>query len=212
MRYKKRMQSVFVILCLIMTLCGCGNVSGDTIFLSAVRDYNENSLISAIEKFEKASEKGLERYSEGELYTYLGHCHIELDMCDRAIEYYIQAVESEPDRVEYVVNLAIAYRQSGDNKTAMELYLQAMEINPDYPELNSSLGSLYVLENDPETAIYYFNRAVELDPSLAVAYGNGALAYAMAGDFEMAEEYLEMSITRGYENAEIIRERIEALR
>lgn len=197
---------------MMVSLTGCNRVSGDTIYLSGVRDYNDDSLISAIEKFEKAKEAGLERYSEADLYSYLGSCHLEMDMYDEAIENYSYAVELAPDKVEHVVNLAIAYRQSGDNGKAMELYLQALEINPDYAELNSSLGSLYILEDEPETAIYYFNRAIELDPSLGVAYGNGALAYALVGDFEMAEDFLKKSIARGYSNADIIRERIDALR
>lgn len=212
MKNVRRIQSIILVFTMALSLCACGGVSGDTIYLSGVRDYNEDSLISAIEKFEEAKEKGLERYSEADLHSYLGSCHLELDMYDEAIEYYTIAMEMAPDGVEHVVNLAIAYRQSGDNAKAMELYLQALEIDPDYAELNSSLGSLYILEDDPEAAIYYFNRAVELDPSLAVAYGNGALAYALIGDFEMAEEYLEKSIARGYANADIIRERIEALR
>lgn len=212
MKRAKKIVSVIMMLCMVASLSACNRVSGDTIYLSGVRDYNEDSLISAIEKFEKAREAGLERYSEADLYSYLGSCHLELDMYDEAIEYYTMAMELAPDGVEHVVNLAIAYRQSGDNGKAMELYLQALEIDPDYAELNSSLGSLYILEDEPETAIYYFNRAIELDPSLAVAYGNGALAYALAGDFEMAEEFLEKSIARGYANADIIRERIDALR
>lgn len=212
MRNKRKIWSFILTISLMLSLCGCGGVSGDTIYLSGVRDYNEDSLISAIEKFEEAKEKGLERYSEADLYSYLGSCHLELDMYDEAIENYTIAMKMAPDGVEHVVNLAIAYRQSGDNGKAMELYLQALEIDPDYAELNSSLGSLYILEDDPETAIYYFNRAIELDPSIAVAYGNGALAYALLGDFEMADEYLKMSITRGYGNADIIRERIDALR
>lgn len=208
----KKVKSIVLLICMVVSLCGCSRVSGDTIYLSGVRDYNEGSLISAVEKFEKAKEAGLERYSEADLYSYLGSCYLEMDMHDEAIENYTYAMKIAPDGVEHVVNLAIAYRQSGDNGKAMELYLQAMEIDPDYAELNSSLGSLYILEDEPETAIYYFNRAIELDPGLAVAYGNGALAYALAGDFEMAEEFLEKSIARGYANADIIRERIDALR
>lgn len=68
------------------------------------------------------------------------------------------------------------------------------------------------MEGNAEAAIPYFEKAIEADPQLEVAYGNGALAYAMIGDFEKAEEYLNHAILLGYENADVIRERIEALR
>ncbi|MBQ7925202.1 MAG: tetratricopeptide repeat protein [Lachnospiraceae bacterium] len=186
--------------------------NGDTIFLEAVEAYKDGDYAHAIEKCEEAKEKGLRKYSEATLYSVIGSCHLDLDMYEEAIEHYSKAVELEPDRVEHVVNLAIAYRQSGDNGKAKELYIQGLEIDPNYAELNSSLGSLYILENDPEMAIHCFDRAIELDPSLAVAYGNGALAYALIGDFETADEYLEKAIVRGYTNADIIKERIDALR
>ncbi len=212
MRIKKCIL-LSIIMCFMCCIAGCGTADkGDLSFLQGVEDYNEGDYTSAIIKLEEANEAGLNRYKIGDLYTYLGHCYAEMDMPENAIEYYTLAMEEDSTRVEYVVNLAIVYRQSGDNQKAMELYEQALEINPDYPELNSSLGSLYIIENEPEKAIEYFNKAIELDPSLAVAYGNGAFAYAMIGDFEMADEYLEQAVLRGYANADVIRERIDALR
>lgn len=213
-RNKKIIISVLTV-CIMFTLAlgGCASSDdGDLLFLNGVEDYNNQEYASAIDKLTKAETEGLKRYKIGDLYTYLGHCYSELDMYENAIEYYQMALEENPDKVEYIVNLAITYRQSGDNKKAMELYLQALELEPDYAELNSSLGSLYILENNPEQAIIYFNKAIEQDSSLAVAYGNGALAYALIGDFEKADEYLEKAIVRGYSNAEAIRERIDALR
>ena len=68
------------------------------------------------------------------------------------------------------------------------------------------------MKNEPEKAIEEFKKALELDANLAVAYGNAALAYAMLGDWDKADEYLKQSIVLGYENADIMRERIEELK
>ena len=57
-----------------------------------------------------------------------------------------------------------------------------------------------------------FEKAIEEDSTLAVTYGNAALAYAMTGDFETAEEYLDIAKSKGYTNADIIQERIDALK
>lgn len=200
-------------MCFMLGLSGCGTSDkGDLQFLQGVEEYNAKDYAAAITELEEAKEAGLNRYELGDLYTYLGHCYSEMDLYENAIEYYEMAVAENSNKVEYIVNLAITYRQSGDNQKAMELYQKALEMDPDYAELNSSLGSLYIIENEPETAITYFNKAIELDPSLAVSYGNAALAYAMIGDFETADEYLEQAIIRGYANADSIRERIDALR
>ena len=65
-------------------------------------------------------------------------------------------------------------------------------MDPDYPELNSSIGTLYLLLDDAQAAIPYFEKAIEEDSTLAVTYGNAALAYAMTGNFQTAEEYLDI--------------------
>ncbi len=57
-----------------------------------------------------------------------------------------------------------------------------------------------------------FDKAIELNPSLAVAHGNAALAYAMVGDFERAEELLKQSKVLGYTNADEIMSRIDMLK
>ena len=62
---------------------------------------------------------------------------------------------------------------------------------------------------DSLAAIEYFNKAIKTDPNLAVAWGNCALAYAMTGDFEKADAYLNTSIQKGYKNAETMKQLIE---
>lgn len=211
----RKMKSVLAVIltCFMFLFTACNIAdSGDLLFLKGVEAYNDGDYASAIESLETAVEVGLKRYEIGDLYSYLGHCYSELNMYGNAIDCYQTALSDGPEKVEYVVNLAIAYRRSGDNQKALELYLQALEIDPDDAELNSSLGSLFILENEPEKAVRYFDKAIEQDPSLAVAYGNGALAYALIGDFETAYDYLEKAEVRGYTNADTIRERIEALK
>ena len=83
---------------------------------------------------------------------------MELGNLEKAQEYYQSALDEDDTDVRNYVNLAITYRQGGDNLSAKELYLQALEIDPDYAELNSSLGSLYILEGDAPAAIEYFEK------------------------------------------------------
>lgn len=210
-RHFKKTFIVFVV-GILLVLSGCNAPpKGDLLFLDGVDAYNEGDYVTAIEHLEQAVEIGLKRYEIGDLYTYLGHCYSDMEMYDESINYYKMALEVGPDKVEYYVNLGVTYRRSGENQKALELYLQALKLDPDYAELHSGLGSLYILENQPEKAVEYFDKAIALDSNLAVAYGNGALAYALIGDFETAEEYLEKAEVRGYENIEVLREKITTL-
>ena len=211
---KQTLLTLLICITLLFSMTGCSLLkpSGDFLAAKAVEYYNEKDYEAAIDKMLEAEKAGLDEVALGDVYSILGHCYLELERIDEAFSYYEKALEIEPDAVEYIVNIAIAYRQIGNYDKAMELYQKALEIDPDYPELNVSLGALYVLENEPETAIPYFEKAIELDPTIGTSYGNAALAYAMIGDFEKADEYIKQSIIYGYENASVVEEKINALK
>lgn len=185
---------------------------GDDLYDEACEDYMAGDFENAIAKLKQAEVNGVSYYALEEVYNLMGNCYVQMDDYEDAFVVYKKALELQPNDVTYIVNLAVAYRQYGNNEKAKELYEQALLIDPDYPELNSSLGSLYVLEGEPELAITYFEKALEADPTLGVTYGNCALAYAMTGNFEKADLYVNMSVIYGYENADIIKEMIEELR
>ena len=185
---------------------------GDQLLLEGIEAYNEGDYSDAIDKLLDAKSAGLKTQELATLYSYLGASCEELGLYDQAITYYQMAVDENPKDPQNYVNLGICYRLSGDYDKAMELYQEGLEIDPDYPELNSSIGTLYLLLDDAQAAIPYFEKAIEEDSTLAVTYGNAALAYAMTGDFETAEEYLDIAKSKGYTNADIIQERIDALK
>ena len=185
---------------------------GDKLLLEGIEEYNEGNYADAIDKLLAAESAGLKKQKLSTLYSYMGASCEELALYDQAIEYYQKALEEDPEDPQNYVNLAIAYRLTGDYELALDTYKEGLEVDPDYPELNSSLGTLYLLLGNAEAAIPYFENALEEDPSLAVTYGNAALAYAITGDFETAEEYLDIARSKGYTNADVIQERIDALR
>ncbi len=207
---KKKIVFLLLILCIALMSVGCKNNDGDQLLLEGTEAYDKGDYEAAAEKFEAAKEAGIsDKHSMSDLYSCLGNTYMKLDNMDKAFEYYQAALEEDSEDVRNYTNLAIAYRQNGDNESAKKLYLQAIVIDPDYPELNSSLGTLYLFEGNTDEAIKYFDKAIKLDPDLAVAYGNGALAYAMNDDFETAEKYLNLAREKGYANADQIAEMIE---
>ncbi|MBQ8596965.1 MAG: tetratricopeptide repeat protein [Lachnospiraceae bacterium] len=188
------------------------SADGDSLLLEGIEAYNDGDYADAIDKLLAAESAGLKKQNLSTLYSYMGASCEELALYNQAIEYYQKALDEDPEDPQNYVNLAIGYRLSGDYEMALETYKDGLDVDPDYPELNSSLGTLYLLLDDAETAIPYFEKALEEDPSLAVTYGNAALAYAMTGDFETAEEYLDTARSKGYTNADVIQERIDALK
>lgn len=185
---------------------------GDKLLREGIEEYDEGNYSDAIDKLLAAEAAGLKNYELATLYSYMGASCEELGLYDEALKYNQKAVDEDPDDPQNYVNLAITYRLSGDYDMAMETYKAGLEVDPDYPELNSSIGTLYLILDDAESSIPYFEKALEKDSSLAVTYGNAALAYAMTGDFETAEEYLDTARSKGYTNADVIQERIDALK
>lgn len=210
----KRISILTIVICFVFSLVSCNfmNKSGDIHAIKGMKLYNNGELTEALEELDKAVELGTNEYELKEIYTIMGNCYNDLDRFEKAIEMHEKALELDSQYYTAWVNLGITYRQSGDLAEAEKCYSEAIEINPEYAELRSSLGSLYILKEEPERAVEEFERAVELDPSLAVAYGNGALAYAMVGDFDKAEEFLKQSKVLGYKNASIIQERIDSIK
>lgn len=208
----KKLAVLLAAICLILAFTGCGSdgKKGDALYEEGANAYMDGDYETALEKLKEADTNGLsDQNNMSDLHALMGNTCLELGDIDSAFGYYEKALDEDPEDVRNYTNLAIAYRQSGDNAKARQIYEEALKIDPDYPELNSSLGSLYIIEGEPEKAIPYFNKAIEGDPDLAVAYGNGALAYAMTGDFETADKYLNMSIKKGYRNAETVKQMIE---
>lgn len=215
----KKSRLVIILLCVVMqfSLTGCAEMilsaltDGEEYVISGVENYENGNYYAAIEDLKKAEELGLRESKIGDVYGVIGHCYLELDELDTAFVYYEKSLETDPDSVVYLTNIAIAYRHDGDYEKAMECYLEAYEIDPDYSELNSSIGALYVLQGEPEKAISYLERAIELDPTIGTSYGNMAMAYAFLGDFVTARDYLKTSILYGYDNADVVKELIEEM-
>lgn len=211
MKNLKRIFAFLFAVLLPFTLFGCLS-KGDSYMSSAFDYFHEGNYESALPLFKEAEKSGTELYSPSEVNNLVGRCHQELGEYEQAIGWYTRAVEEDGKNYRAYVNMGICRRLLGEYDKALEAYQAALLIEPDYAELHSSLGSLYIYMNRPYSALECFKKAIALSPDLAVAHGNMALAYAMTGDFAAAEEALETAGQKGYENVELIREKIELLK
>ncbi len=75
-----------------------------------------------------------------------------------------------------------------------------------------SLGSLALKRSDPGNALEYLQSATELEPGNPLVHANLSLTLAVFGRLEEAEDELRLAVLYGFEGAEPIRQRIEALK
>ena len=218
-KHSKIVSLLAVALCGALLFSGCGllalmapSSSGDEDFTAAMRKLQTGDYEEAIALCEQALEKGLQETPEDDAYNLMCSAYLDLDDYEKAIENGEKALALNDNNYICWTNLGIAYRMNGNYPRAIECYNNALAINPEYPEVLSSLGTLYVIQGDPEQALVYFEKAIATDPSLAVAHGNMALALAMLERFDDADKALKQAKALGYQNYDVIQERIDALK
>lgn len=200
------LKKFFIILTLtllfVFSLASCNSKNGDVEYLKGIQAFQQNDYPESITYMQSAIKLGVEDYDLDVAYTIMGRSYVELAMFDNAKEAFENALQLKPSSVEYITNLAVAYRNCNDLNAAENLYLKALQINPNYDLLNSSLGTLYIVKKEPEKAISYFKKAIDINPTIGVTYGNLAIAYAMIGEFEKANSNLEKARLFGYKNVD----------
>ena len=173
--------------------------------------FEESRFSQAVDLFDAAIQIESDQKLKSKLYNGLGSSLNALDRYQEAINAYQKALDLNEENAQVWVNLGVSQRLAGDYDNALKSYEQALILNGDLATAHSSIGSLRVLQNKPDLAIEAFQNAITLDANMAVSHGNLALAYAMVGSFEEAQSSLKRAVALGYDNGEVIQERIKAL-
>ena len=174
--------------------------------------FKANQFTEAIALFEAAIAMETDNDLKAKLYNGLGSSHSELDQRTQAALAFKESLQINPNNAQVWVNLGIIQRLNGDYEEALKSYEAALLLDPTLATAHSSIGSLRVLQGQPELAISAFKDAIALDETIAVTHGNLALAYAMVSQFEQAQASLEQALSLGYENGDLIQEKISSLK
>ena len=183
--------------CLIIS----GQASGDKLARNGKELYGEEQYSEAFEKFIKAEEKGLKKFRDAELYYYMGNCCMKSEDYERAVDYQLKSLESDPEYFGAWVSLGVAYRKTGDRDKALECYETALEYDPLTAEavpLYISLGMIYIEMRKPISAVEYLEKAQYLSPNQADVYAYLAVAYKMAIEPEKSEGAYQKAREMGY--------------
>jgi tetratricopeptide (TPR) repeat protein len=117
---------------------------------------------------------------------------------DKAAEQYQKALDLEPQYVDAMANLGVAYYNLGQLDQAIEQYTKAIEIAPSDADIRSNLAAAHVQKHqssgDPEEldkALEQYKEATELNPELAEAHFGLGVIYALQGDKAQAIQAFE---------------------
>jgi tetratricopeptide (TPR) repeat protein len=122
---------------------------------------------------------------------------------DKAAEQYEKALETDPEYVDAMTNLGVAYYNLGQLDKAIEQYNKAIKIAPSDADIRSNLAAAHVQKHqstsDPEEldrAVEQYEKAIELNPDLAEAHFGLGVIYALQDENAQAirafERFLEL--------------------
>jgi tetratricopeptide (TPR) repeat protein len=116
----------------------------------------------------------------------------------KAADEYQKALNLEPENVDVLTNLGVAYYNLGQLDDAIEVYLNAIELAPNDGDIYSNLAAAYVqkyqssgAEDQLYEALEQYKKAVELKPDLAQAHYGLGVVYALLGQNQDAIQAFE---------------------
>lgn len=120
-----------------------------------------------------------------------------------ALNHFQKAVESEPDNIDYLTELATTHYKLKNYNEAIKSYEKIIGLRPDNVSCYNRIGNIYWIKKDFERAEFYFRKSIELDPNLIVSYNNLALMLDENGKKDEAIEILNQGIVANPESIEL---------
>jgi tetratricopeptide (TPR) repeat protein len=132
-----------------------------------------------------------------------GACSLALGDNMRALGYYLQASEIEPNNAEIYAWMGKSLYKAGYKNQAMVQYKKALALDEYNQAALSDLGLVYAEKCMDKEATTLFNKAVENNVSNEVILGNLALVLARQGDYNNAVTYAKKAVRRDPKNSEV---------
>jgi tetratricopeptide (TPR) repeat protein len=112
------------------------------------------------------------------------------DLLDLAIQHYQSVLQLEPERIDVLRNLGLAFAATGQTDRAQMMYKRAFVKSPGDPILLKNMGELRSHMQDLQGAVELYQAAIKQDPCLVSAsLGLGEVLHAQ-GRTEEAKEVL----------------------
>jgi serine/threonine protein kinase/tetratricopeptide (TPR) repeat protein len=143
--------------------------------------------------FEKAKDeliKIIARYADEKTAAFwLGFIYrTKLHQPDKAIEYFLKAIELDPHFGPALNELVYAYDQIGDFEKSIWAVNKYIEAAPDEANPHDTKGDLYASNGQLEKAIESYRKAVEIKPDFYMAIQKLGTMYIFKRDYPNAQD------------------------
>jgi len=122
-------------------------------------------------------EKAVEIKPTAYFYINLGNIHSAKGDMDKAINYYNEALELNPDEAEPWFGLGVCYKNKNEYDKAIECYEKAISIRPSFYSAHINIGNIYKLKNELDKAVEFYKKALLFNQNDSDAYNSLGLLY-----------------------------------
>jgi Flp pilus assembly protein TadD len=120
--------------------------------------------------------------------------YLELQRPDDAVTHFRQAMALRGPSASGHYNIATALTIARRLDAAADEYAEAIRLDASYAKAHNNLGNVRLAQGRAADAIAEFAAVVKLEPKSADALGNLAQAYAIAGDFDRAQDTIARAL------------------
>jgi Flp pilus assembly protein TadD len=138
-----------------------------------------------------------ERSSSAEDHFVQGNEFSQAGEFEKAVEEYKKVLELEPQDIDALSNLGVAYYNLAQLDEAIEQYSKALELAPRDADIHSNLAAAHVqkyqengAQEQLESALDQYTEAVELNPSLPEAHFGLGVVYILLQRYDEAIQAL----------------------
>jgi tetratricopeptide (TPR) repeat protein len=124
----------------------------------------------------------LEPSKKKDIILYIAQIHSKMDKPELSIQVYQDAVKEYPEDVDFRINLAYSYYQTGDTLNFGNYLKEAIELDPYNADLNFNIGVISMDNKDYPEARKYFDKALEINPNYANALINKSSTFIEEGN------------------------------
>ena len=145
----------------------------------------ENELNKAVRELEISHK--LRRFEVNNNYE-LANTYVRLDMQDKAVHFYKEALRANAGYDEIYFNMANMFSQAGEKDKAIESYSESLYINPVSKETYAALGGIFLLDMDRYTqaGIKLLEQCALFFPEDKDVWNNLGFLYSQANEQEKA--------------------------
>lgn len=125
---------------------------------------------------------------------YIGTRYLEKDQYGLARDYFLKALEDNPDNEVALMNISRMYIEAQHPDSSIEYIRHLLKVYPDYDKGLNMLGVAYLSENQLNSAMNVFERITRVNPKFVTAYFNLGLVAIRMNNPTMAEKYFRKAI------------------